>query len=1038
MARPLCASGVNTACSPSCSCGRSRFRIIFLCWALAYIGLWPCNVLGAESTAPRNYVITVWPGEKGLPQNTITGIAQTLDGYLWITTLDGVARFDGVNFKIFKAGDTPTLGSGRVRFLSTGPHGKLWLATQEGGVIKLENGRFIPLPLPATPAPRFAVIQVAEDNYHTLWLSAEDGNVNALAAGRYRAVFTNLSGTDKAGFHVSADAGGRLWASSDSGLYKIKDDVLVPVLHGRSGEYVVYCRGRAGGWWINAHGRIRLWRDGHWVASAGNPGVTAGSVTCSIENRGGHLWLGTATNGLFCCSTNGNVLHLTRRDGLSSDAERTLFEDSEGNLWVGTEDGGLNQLRLPLFAVYGTAQGLSSDRITSVSQGPNNELWVGTDGYGLNVLQGETARLVEGRAFTPALRIAAVLADHGGHVWAGVRAGGILRWQDGAGAALGGFATSWFTTRSLFEDSHGTIWIGQRNTRTLARVQGETVSTIELPPSMPPVDVRTMAEDAAGNMWFGTDGTGLLRWKDGRFTRLSREDGLSSDFIWALRPEADGALWIGTYGGGLVRFKNGRAVVCTTRQGLVDDVICHIADDGRGEYWFSSNLGIFRVAKSELNQFADGIKHRIQCVAYGKSDGLPVLECEGGCQPAGCSSRDGRLWFPTIRGLVVVDPAEVNAETLPPPVHLESMIVDGKAIELGTPLKISPGSRRFEFHYTGLNFSAPEMLRFRHKLEGVDAEWVDTGGQRNVSYDQLRHGTYKFRVQACNREGVWNQAGDQITFAVLPYFWQTRWFDAAFLLLFGCSVGWTVKYVLLQRHNRRVKQLRQLHALERERARIARDIHDDLGGSLTEIGYLGALAVRDSQSLADARGQLVRIMDRTRELAKRLDEIVWAVNPKNDSTGHLATYLCHFAKEFFEPTAVQCRLDVSSELPEAPVTTEVRHSVFLVVKEAFNNALKHSGAREVWLRIGVNDGVMSIEISDNGRGFEVAAGRETGNGLRNMKERMSEMGGQFQVQSTLGRGTTVCLRLPVLLNARRSNKDGEPIQMEDAEGSPRG
>ena len=196
--------------------------------------------------------------------------------------------------------------------------------------------------------------------------------------------------------------------------------------------------------------------------------------------------------------------------------------------------------------------------------------------------------------------------------------------------------------------------------------------------------------------------------------------------------------------------------------------------------------------------------------------------------------------------------------------------------------------------------------------------------------------------------------------------------------------------------------------------------------------------MRDSQSLADARGQLVRIMDRTRELAKRLDEIVWAVNPKNDSTGHLATYLCHFAKEFFEPTAVQCRLDVSSELPEAPVTTEVRHSVFLVVKEAFNNALKHSGAREVWLRIGVNDGVMSIEISDNGRGFEVAAGRETGNGLRNMKERMSEMGGQFQVQSTLGRGTTVCLRLPVLLNARRSNKDGEPIQMEDAEGSPRG
>jgi signal transduction histidine kinase len=442
------------------------------------------------------------------------------------------------------------------------------------------------------------------------------------------------------------------------------------------------------------------------------------------------------------------------------------------------------------------------------------------------------------------------------------------------------------------------------------------------------------------------------------------------------------------------------------------------------------------VAKSELNQFADGRQTRVQCVAYGKSDGLPVLECEGGCLPAGCSSLDGRLWFPTIRGLVAVDPAEVSADTLAPPVHLESIIVDGKGMEPSASLEIGPGSRRFEFLYTGLNFSAPEMLRFRHKLEGVDAEWVDTGGQRHVSYDQLRHGTYTFRVQACNREGVWNQVGDRITFAVAPYFWQTRWFDASFLLVFGCVVGWTVKYILLQRHNRRLQQLRQLHALEQERTRIARDIHDDLGGSLTEIGYLGALAVRDSQSLADARGQLVRIMDRTRELAKRLDEIVWAVNPKNDSTGHLATYLCQFAKEFFEPTAIQCRLDVASDVADMPLTAEVRHSVFLVVKEAFNNAVKHSAATELWLRLTVSDGVMTIEVSDDGRGFEVGAGREAGNGLRNMAERMAEMGGQFQVQSTPARGATVCLRLPLPPNAQAGDNARHPIQMEDADRAP--
>jgi signal transduction histidine kinase len=466
------------------------------------------------------------------------------------------------------------------------------------------------------------------------------------------------------------------------------------------------------------------------------------------------------------------------------------------------------------------------------------------------------------------------------------------------------------------------------------------------------------------------------------------------------------------------------------------------------------------VAKAELNQFAEGRQTRIQCVAYGRSDGLPALECEGGCQPAGCRTRDGRLWFPTIRGLVVVDPADVSTNTAAPPVHIEEIIVDGKTTEAGDwqrkpaarmppnigslrsfprsghpSLEIGPGARRLEFHYTGLNFSAPEKLRFRHRLEGVDAEWVDTGGQREASYNQLAHGTYTFRVQACNREGVWNQAGDLLTFTVRPHFWQTGWFTGLFLVTFGGAVGWTVRYALRRRHQRQLKLVQQLHALERERTRIARDIHDDLGGSLTEIGYLGALAVRDSQSLAEAREQLGRIMDRTRELARRLDETVWAVNPKNDSLSHLATYLCHFAREFLEPTGIRCRLDVAPNLPEVTLTTEVRHSVFLVVKEALNNSVKHSAATELRLRLAVSDGEMTIEVSDNGRGFVAEARQEAGDGLRNMAARMEEIGGQFQLRSLPAQGTTVCLHLPLRPDEgdQRAGKR-HPIQMGDSAG----
>ena len=1018
----------------------------------------------AGGIGTRRYVIDVLPSEQDLPQNTITGITQTPDGYLWITTLDGVARFDGVRFRMFRAANTPALGSGRIRFLLVSRGGELWLATQEGGVVQLREGHFVPVALPDLAGPRSAIVQVVRDDANALWFSSEDGRVIRWSEGRYSVVSTNWQTAGQVGFQLRADHRNRLWVVTTTGLYQLRGESLVPSLVGKPGQYLIHCPSRTGGWWLSSDGQVRLWREGQWVGEAGRLDIATEAFACALEDHSGGLWLGTAGQGLFRCETNRSPIHFTKADGLNSNLVRTLFEDTEGNLWVGTEDAGLNRVRLSLFTVFGLAQGLSSERVTTVSEDRAGRIWVGTDGAGVNCLQGKTAWTVGEAALAASWRVSAVLADREGRVWATLRSGGVYYWREGTFSQLTGFATERVPARSLFEDSCGAVWIGQRNTRTLTRVQSNQVETIHLPQTLPPVDVRVMAEDAEGTLWFGTDGAGLLQWRGGQFTRFTRENGLSSDFIWALHPEPDGTLWIGTYGGGLTRLKGGRTVPCTTRHGLVDDVICHIIDAGRGQYWFSSNQGIFRVDKAELNEFAEGKRTRIQCVAYGRSDGLPSLECEGGCQPAGCRSRDGQLWFPTIRGLVMVNPADVSTNTVPPPVHIEKIVVDGITTETSqwqrataappSPgasklrpvsraslfgLEIGPSARRLEFHYTALNFSAPEKLRFRHRLEGVDAEWVDTGGQREASYNQLSHGTYTFRVQACNREGVWNLAGDQLTFTVLPHFWQTGWFTGLFLVAFGSTIGWGVRHVLRRRHQRQLERVEQLHALERERTRIARDIHDDLGGSLTEIGYLGALAVRDSQSLADAREQIVRIMQRTQELARRLDETVWAVNPKNDSLGHLATYICYFAREFLEPTGIRCRIELAPDLPEVPLTTEVRHSVFLVVKEALNNAVKHSAATELRLRLALRDNVMIIEVRDNGKGFVRAAGSGgPGNGLRNMATRMEEIGGQFQVNSMPGLGTSVCLHLPLRRRENNPRRSGpRPIQLRDSHKVPR-
>ncbi|HOX56188.1 MAG TPA: two-component regulator propeller domain-containing protein [Candidatus Paceibacterota bacterium] len=1034
----------------------ARLRVWLLAGLLASLA----GSAVAQSSGQNGYLIESWASERGLPQNMVTGLAQTPDGYLWVSTLDGLARFDGMRFRIYKAGNTPALGSGRIRFLFPSRRGGFWLTTQEGGAIRFDNGRFSALALPESQGPRPAISQVAEDDANGLWLSTEEGKAARLADGKYSTISTNWDPSGKTAFQVRADLRGRLLAVTDTAVYHVNGTELVPALEGKRGELAVHCPSRGGGWWVSTGGQVRLWRDGQWLKTVQGPGLPVDSIRSALEDRNGRLWLGTWGQGLFRCDTNQSPLQLTKQDGLSSDFVRVLCEDTEGNLWAGTEGAGLSRLRAPLFTVYGLAEGLSWEWITSVSEGPTGDLWVGTDGYGLNQLQNDMIRPARDEPVVTPQHVMVALADRRGHIWLGTRQGGLYEWKEGAAKRVSGFPAKTSRVRSLFEDSQGAIWVGRHDTDELVRVHDGAVSTIALPKSLVPVDVRVMAEDESGALWIGTDGKGLLCWKEGKFKRYSREEGLSSDLIWALQPEADGALWIGTFGGGLTRLKNGHVATCATRQGLADDVICHIADDGRGQYWLGSHQGVFRVNKNELNQFANGTISQIHSVGYGKSDGLPTLECKGGFQPAGCRGRDGRLWFPTMGGVVVVDPVDASTGSPVPPVYVEEVFVDGQlfgperwriaerrsgngnarptvaAIRSSRPaLSFPAGSRRFEFHCAGVSLGAPEQLRFRHKLEGVDADWVDTGARREASYTRLPHGAYTFRVQARNREGIWSQPGDLVAFRVLPFLWQTWWFLSLFLVTFGGTVGWGVGVALRRRHQRHLRLVEQLHAAERERTRIARDIHDDLGSSLTEISLLGALAVRESTPPGEAREQVARMMTRAEELTRKLDETVWAVNPKNDSLRHLATYLCNLAKEFLEPTPIRCRLDVPPDLPDVPLTTEVRHNVFLATKEALNNAVRHSGASEIRLRMAVGGGVLALAVADNGRGFHQEANQSARNGLRNMAERMEEIGGRLQVRSAAGQGTTVALELP-LPGPVEGGESLRATQLGDATGGP--
>jgi signal transduction histidine kinase len=443
------------------------------------------------------------------------------------------------------------------------------------------------------------------------------------------------------------------------------------------------------------------------------------------------------------------------------------------------------------------------------------------------------------------------------------------------------------------------------------------------------------------------------------------------------------------------------------------------------------------VARGRLEAVARGQKSALEVFVCGRGEGMLSLECAGGFFPAGLKTKDAKLWFPTAKGLVMADPSQMKqkANPLPPPVYIEEVLADGKSIMTAplfrgvgetapAPLVLAKGARRLELKFSALSLTAPEQVRFKHRLEGLDPEWTEADTIRSAVYPSVPPGRYQFQVIACNNDGVWNEKGAALAFTVLPAWWQSGVFRASALIGFAGLIGGGVRYMSQRRLRRKVERLEGQQALERERARIARDLHDDLGVSLTQIALLADMSRRDSASPEELKQTSATVALRARTLVRELDGILWTVNPKNDSLDKLATYLCQFSQQFFRIGTIACRLDVAEGIPNCPLTPEVRHDLFLVIKEALNNVAKHSGATEVWLRLSARNGHFEIRVEDNGRGFSPPAVAETErNGLRNMRTRVKELGGVFDVQSEPGNGTCVRVQFPLEnVHAGRVNK----------------
>ncbi|HXF09263.1 MAG TPA: two-component regulator propeller domain-containing protein, partial [Desulfuromonadaceae bacterium] len=821
---------------------------------------------------------------------------------------------------------------------------------------------------------------------------------------------------------LAKDNRGRIWFAKGNAVGIFRNDRFETLFRLR-GFNSFLCSAREGGMWVCSDFQLFKYEENAEPKRVGmfHPDHPSTGLTTMMEDHNGVVWIGTSDSGLFCYKDS-KVEAVSGVQG----AIVSLLEDREGNIWAGTDGGGLGRIQPRVIELKGADSGLPFATVQSLSENTNGVVWATTQNGLLVRGIDDDWEMVSRSAGWPGGEATCVATDRSGSIWVGT--------QDRQLHCLaGGSWQTWGTAEGLLSHnihallaaSDGDLWIAGNAPESLQRLHSGKIVTVTLPADIGMI--RAMVEDRQGDIWMGTTKHVLLHVHEGRVTdESSTIPGYFARSIRDLHFTPDGSLWIGYAGWGLGRLKEGRFARITMQDGLYDDFISQIMDDGHGWLWFGADHGIFKVRQQELDMRADGQGGRVQSICYGKGQGLPNLQANFDNFPGALHSRDGRLWLPMRSGLAIINPDRANEDPQPATVLMKRALVDDAVAAsyggnlpvrdgLGLPaasrgLRLSPGYHRLKFEFTALSFSAPENVRFRYRLEGADDGWIDGNGQRSASYSRVAAGNYRFHVVACNSSGTWGSDEVAFAFMVAPFLWQTWWFRSAAVVVFTTMVFVLARYISFRRLRRTLRELEHQAALARERVRIAKDLHDDLGGRLTEVELMIELANRTPPE--QRNGQMREISATVRQAGESLDEIVWAVNPRHDTLPRLLDYLGEYAVQFLQRAGIRCRADFPDHPPDQPVPPEVRHNVFLAVKEALNNVARHAQAAEIWLRVSLDEKSMDIVIEDNGKGFSGGSDRAGADGLKNMHQRMEDIGGRFHIESQPGRGTRIRMTLP--------------------------
>ncbi|MBI5802635.1 MAG: hypothetical protein HZA92_18170 [Verrucomicrobia bacterium] len=970
------------------------------CSRLLWFGLACLAMARADArAADPDFSLTKWHTDRGLPENSVASVLPARDGYIWIASDSGLARFDGVRFRRLDSGPDTDVTASRMSLLHEDKQGRLWAALYYGPLAYFYQGLFH-LPDPPTKSHKIIASFCADENGDLL-VGWNNGEVSSFRAGRLEPAqgFPREDGA----IQLCADhADKRVWFRQ-SRQWGWRDGTNVVTLAPALPTPSQLLAASSGGVWALRDGQ--LWR----VTDAAEPALVArlpvptAHCTAVLESGDGAVWLGTLQSGLF--RLNGGrfsqVIETEKRIN-------SLAQDREGNIWAGTKEDGLWRLRPRALTVLGDAAGLAQQQVISASTCADaaGRLWALSETRRLQSF--EDGRFAEGVALDTQLKC--IYPAPGGGLWVGTWGQGLLhfdtevkrRWKRAEGLPSD-------NVRALLGDDRGRLWLGTEG--GLALLADGRINAAPFPGGPVQANVRSLALGTAGVLWVGTVDGRLLSLSRTRQREFTRADGLTGRELLCLLPAPDGALWMGTDGGGLSRLKGGRCQTVTLQHGLWDEVIAalHLGPDGR--LWCASNRGVFSVALAELEAVLDDRAPRVHCTVPGRVDGLADFTCLARSQPSAWATGD-RWWVATSLGLVGVDLRAPVATTRAFPVRVEEVLLDGKVVPTSGQLLVPPHSGRIGVRFTALSFVAPELISFRYRVDDLQTDWTYNGPQRVAIVEKLPPGRHTLRVQASNNDGEWSADGATLALVVLPHWWQTLWLRSLVAALLALLAAWAWRAAAMRKLRRRLVRLEGEQAVERERARIARDLHDDVGARLTQLSYLSDLGLRDAPLPAATEQKLRQVSECVHDAVRAMDQIVWEVNPGNDSLERLLEFMARHAREYLTPLDIRCRHELPTEVPALKISPEARHQLFLAFKEALQNIVKHAQATEVGFTAAIRGDALELTLRDNGQGGAPAS-QAGADGLSNMRLRLEQLRGECRFESQTGTGARVEFRMPL-------------------------